>query len=47
LTQLLDQPLSTFWRITQDPCCLNEIDIVDGNVRVLRINETHHLAAID
>ena len=47
LTQLLDQPLSAFWRITQDPCCLNEIDIVDGNVRVLRINETHHLAAVD
>ena len=47
LTQLLDQPLSAFWRHTQDPCCLNEIDIVDGNVRVLRINETHHLAAVD
>jgi broad specificity phosphatase PhoE len=43
LTQLLDQPLSAFWRIAQTPCCLNEIDIVDGAVRVLRINDTNHL----
>jgi probable phosphoglycerate mutase len=47
LTQLLDQPLSAFWGIAQDPCCLNEIDIVDGTVRILRMNETHHLAAVD
>lgn len=44
LTQLLDQPLSTFWQIAQDPCCLNEIDIVDGIVRVLHINGVSHLA---
>jgi len=43
LMQLIDQPLSSYWRITQTPCCLNEIEIVDGKVRVLRINETHHL----
>jgi broad specificity phosphatase PhoE len=46
LTQLLDQPLSAFWRVAQDPCCLNEIDIVDGVVRVLRVNETQHLTAV-
>lgn len=46
LMQLIDQPLSSYWRLMQDPCCLNEIDIVDGTVRVLRINETHHLAEI-
>jgi broad specificity phosphatase PhoE len=44
LMQLIDQPLSSYWRITQTPCCLNEIEIVDGKVRVLRINETRHLA---
>lgn len=44
LMQLIDQPLSSYWRITQDPCCLNEIDIVDGAVRILCINETSHLA---
>jgi broad specificity phosphatase PhoE len=44
LMQLIDQPLSSYWRITQEPCCLNEIEIDDGKVRVLRINETRHLA---
>jgi len=43
LLQLLDQPLSAFWRIAQDPCCLNEIDIIDGRILVRRINETRHL----
>lgn len=47
LTQLLDLPLSSFWRIAQTPCCLNEFDIVDGTVRVLRLNETQHLPVAD
>jgi phosphoserine phosphatase len=47
LLQLLDQPLSSYWRVIQDPCCINEIDVVEGHVRVLRINESHHLATID
>ncbi len=46
LLQLLDQPLSAYWRLAQDPCCINEIDVVDGRVRVVRINETHHLGDI-
>jgi probable phosphoglycerate mutase len=46
LIQLLDQPLSAYWRLAQDPCCINEIDIVGGTIRVVRINETHHLAGI-
>jgi broad specificity phosphatase PhoE len=45
LTQLLDLPLSAFWRIAQSPCCLNEFDIIEGAVRALRVNETHYLAA--
>jgi broad specificity phosphatase PhoE len=40
LLQLLDQPLSSYWRFAQDPCCINEIDVVGAQVRVLRINET-------
>lgn len=44
LLQLLDQPLSAYWRLAQAPCALNEIDIVDGNIRVQRINDTCHLA---
>lgn len=44
LIQLLDQPLSSYWRLAQEPCCINEIDVVDGCVRVLRVNDTCHLA---
>lgn len=43
LLQLLDQPLSAYWRIAQSPCTLNEIEITDGRIRALRINETRHL----
>lgn len=46
LLQLLDQPLSTYWRLDQRPCCINEIDVTDGRVRVLGINETVHLDGI-
>jgi broad specificity phosphatase PhoE len=43
LVQLVDQPLSAYWRLAQAPCCINEIDVVDGRVTVVRINETQHL----
>lgn len=43
LLQLLDQPLGAYWRVAQDPCCLNEILIEGDKVRVLRINDTSHL----
>ena len=43
LLQLLDQPLSAYWKLTQDPCCLNEIDIERGRVEVRRVNDTSHL----
>ena len=43
LLELLDQPLSAYWRVEQKPCCLNEIDVVDGKICVQRINETRHL----
>ena len=43
LMQLLDQPLSAYWRVAQGPCCLNEIDIDAGTVCVRRVNETRHL----
>jgi phosphoserine phosphatase len=46
LLQLLDQPLSAYWRLTQEPCCINEIDIAERRVRVVRTNETGHLAGI-
>jgi phosphoserine phosphatase len=43
LLQLLDMPLSAYWRTAQHPCCINEIDVIDGRIKVLRINETCHL----
>jgi phosphoserine phosphatase len=46
LLQLLDQPLSAYWRLAQHPCCLNEIDITKGKVGILRVNETQHLEGI-
>lgn len=46
LLQLLDQPLSAYWRIAQGPCSINELEIVGALVRVLRINETAHLDTI-
>lgn len=43
LLELLELPLSAYWRLAQTPCCLNEIDITGGKVRVQRLNETAHL----
>src|SRR6266702_4309878 len=43
LVQLIDQPLSAYWRLAQAPCCINEIDVVGGRIGVVRINETQHL----
>jgi broad specificity phosphatase PhoE len=46
LLQLLDQPLSAYWRLAQDPCCINEVDMTGERVRVFRINETQHLDSL-
>ena len=43
LLQLLDQPLSAYWRLAQDPCAINVIEIEGLTVRVRRVNDTHHL----
>jgi probable phosphoglycerate mutase len=44
LLQLLDQPLSSYWRLPQSPCAINEV-VIDHGVRVVRVNETAHLEA--
>jgi probable phosphoglycerate mutase len=46
LLQLLDQPLSAYWRLAQDPCCINEIDVTGGRINVRCINDTQHLELI-
>jgi phosphoserine phosphatase len=43
LLELLDLPLSAYWRLAQNPCCFNEIDVVGGKVRIQRLNEMAHL----
>jgi phosphoserine phosphatase len=46
LLQLLDQPLSAYWRLDQSPCAISEIDLAGDGILVRRVNETHHLRAI-
>jgi len=45
LMQVLAQPLSAYWRIAQSPCAINEIEVGEGEPRVLRVNDTAHLDA--
>jgi probable phosphoglycerate mutase len=46
LIELLEQPLSAYWRLAQDPCCINEIDVTGAGIRVRGINATQHLEAM-
>ena len=43
LLQRLDQPLSVFGKLVQDPCTPNEVEIGGDKVQILRINDTSHL----
>ena len=43
LLQLLDQPLSAYWRLSPAPCSISEVDVLGHSARVIGINETHHL----
>jgi probable phosphoglycerate mutase len=42
LMQVLDQPLSLYWRLDQKPCCLNEIELLQKSTCVLRVNDHLH-----
>lgn len=46
LLQLLDLPLSAYWRLEQYPCCINEVD-VSRKIIVRRINEHCHLLGLN
>jgi broad specificity phosphatase PhoE len=46
LTQLMDMPLSSYWCFVQEPCCINEIEVINGAVRLHRMNDTSHLVAL-
>jgi phosphoserine phosphatase len=43
LVQLADLPLSSYWRLVQEPCCINEIDIAANRIQARSINDTSHL----
>lgn len=44
LLHALDLPLSAYWRIEQEPCCINELFVGDDGVaKVMRLNDVTHL----
>ena len=43
LLQALDQPLSGYWKLNQDPCAISEITVSSDRIVVVRVNETAHL----
>jgi len=43
LTQILDMPLSAYWRFAQSPCCINEIEVTCSSFQLRRMNDTAHL----
>ncbi len=46
LLQVLDQPMSAYWRLTQDPSALNEFEITRSHAHVISLNDTRHLASL-
>lgn len=47
LLHALGLPLSHYWQIKQDPCCVNEFRMDPDGCTILRINETYHLIDVD
>jgi probable phosphoglycerate mutase len=46
LTFALELPLSRYWHLCQEPCCINELFFDGGSFVIRSLNETHHLAAV-
>jgi probable phosphoglycerate mutase len=46
LLQWLDLPLSAYWRLAQELCCINEVDLAGDKICILRLNETQQLDSI-
>jgi phosphoserine phosphatase len=46
LLELFEQPLAAYWRLTQEPCCINEIDVSAAGVCIRCINATQHLETV-
>ena len=43
LLQLLDQPLSAYWKLMQSHCAINEIEVSAEKIQIRRVNDTAHL----
>jgi phosphoserine phosphatase len=43
LSQVLNLPLSSYWRLAQEPCCINEIQVTGNSFQLRRMNDTAHL----
>lgn len=44
LLAAVDAPTSSFWRISQNPCALNLLELrSDGNYTIRRVNDTSHI----
>jgi probable phosphoglycerate mutase len=42
LLQTLDQPLSAYWRLAQDPCSVSEVELHGFTATVRRLNEIYY-----
>lgn len=47
LLYALDMPLSHYWRLCQEPCCINEIDALGDRFRIVRMNDSTHLESLN
>jgi probable phosphoglycerate mutase len=45
LMHLLDQPLSTYWKLEQAPCAVNVLTLLPDGAQINGINQTDHLKA--
>lgn len=43
LSHVLGLPLSRYWHLQQEPCCINEFEYADWEFVVRKLNETGHL----
>ena len=42
LLQILDQALSAYWRLGQDPCSVSEIELLAQSATIQRLNEIYY-----
>lgn len=43
LLQLLDLPMSGYWRLSQSPCAITEVQVSPEHIVLARLNQTTHL----